>query len=797
MLSDRGTSIAKSAGSSCGIAKSSNCEVKEVSPFKVQNFISAMPSQKPHVLLMGQTPPPWHGQAVATQILFDHDWSEFEVHRLRMEFSGEMLEVGRFQWKKLHHLWSLICQARQILKENPGCVLLYPPASAKWVPFLRDLIFLHAVRHLAGATVFIFHASGLPVFVEQHWLKRRISHRAYHGAQVSLEVAQEDVPPHQVFEAKTSRWCPCGIEVPELQRRVRGQAGPYQVLFVASLQEGKGLLEILRTAVHLKQQGKEDEFCFKIVGRWFSDDFEKKARALRTELGLERMVDFIGQLTGDDKWQAYLNADVFFFPSHYASEATPIVLMEALGMGLPIITTQWAGIPAMLEGCHTAQLLPIHSPQRYAEALIGLAAGKGNDSTTAEQSRAFYRAHFLPARFIERVADAFQVAIQLTSPRLKNDKSVVTPHRSKIIISTYLADQNPKLGRSLGISRMTEVMLQSLNRQNDLRLTGVSSQSSIQMPRPNRATVLPWSTRGVLRRVLTDHLHTLIQHEETPDVYYFPKGFLPRLHRLCSPSVVTIHDTIIQYYSDHYPEWRTDIEYHYWAAMLKHTLRHATCILTVSESAKTQITTFMERHGIPQKDIHVTYEPCLYESSPQPKSPTKENHVLHLGSREPHKRTAWLIREWMKESELNKALPALHVVGTIPVEVVTLAKNSKKIVCLPFLDDEALQRKFSAARALILPSEIEGFGLPAIEAYYLGTPVCYTRGTSIEEVLKVATPHGGFSLDEPTSLFAALWDVLQVSPEEIYGCGLKLRETYAAEKVADRMVEAFRSVAAG
>ena len=747
---------------------------------------------------MGQTPPPWHGQAVATQILFEHDWPEFEVHRLRMEFSGDMLEVGRFQWKKLQHLGSLIRQARRILRKNPGCVLLYPPASAKWVPFLRDLIFLYAVRHLAGATVFIFHASGLPVFVEQHWLKRRLAQRAYHGAQVSLEVAREEVPPHQVFQAKTSRWCPCGIEVPELQRLTRNFVAPYQVLFVASLQEGKGVLEILRTAAHLKQQGKEDAFCFQIVGKWFSDEFEKEARALRIKLGLERMVNFVGQLTGDDKWQAYLDADVFFFPSHYASEATPIVLMEALGMGLPIVSTQWAGIPAMLEGCPTAQLLPIHSPLKYAEALIRLASGNRNDNSTAEQSRAFYRDHYLPERFIERVADAFHVAIQLTSPRIKeDDRSVVAPDPSKITISAYLADQNPKLGRSLGISRMTVVVLHALNHRNDLNLTGVSSQSSIQMAGRTGARVLPWNTRGVLRRVLTDHLHPLIQNKQNPDVYYFPKGFLPRLHRLCQPSVVTIHDTIIQHYSDHYPKWRPMIEYRYWAAMLKHTLRHATCILTVSESAKTQIVTFMKRHGIPEKEIHVTYEPCMYESSPQLENPAKDEYVLHLGSREPHKRTAWLIREWVRESLLKQDLPALHVVGTIPVEVELLVKNSASIVCLPFLDDKALQIKFSAARALILPSEIEGFGLPAIEAYYLGTPVCYTRETSIEEVLKVATPHGGFSLDEPTSLFAALWDVLQVSPEEIYGCGLKLRETYAAEKVAERMVEAFRSVAAG
>ena len=93
-----------------------------------------------------------------------------------------------------------------------------------------------------------------------------------------------------------------------------------------------------------------------------------------------------------------------------------------------------------------------------------------------------------------------------------------------------------------------------------------------------------------------------------------------------------------------------------------------------------------------------------------------------------------------------------------------------------------------------MPSEIEGFGLPAIEAYYLGTPVCYTTGTSVEEVLRVATDRGGFSLESAASLFEALDDVMKITPEEIRDCGLKLRETYAARSVAERMMKFFNVV---
>ena len=80
----------------------------------------------------------------------------------------------------------------------------------------------------------------------------------------------------------------------------------------------------------------------------------------------------------------------------------------------------------------------------------------------------------------------------------------------------------------------------------------------------------------------------------------------------------------------------------------------------------------------------------------------------------------------------------------------------------PFLEDSALQTAYREARALILPSEIEGFGLPALEAYYLGTPVCFIENTSVEEILRIATDKGSFSLEAKQTLFSALEEVMAI-----------------------------------
>lgn len=381
-------------------------------------------------------------------------------------------------------------------------------------------------------------------------------------------------------------------------------------------------------------------------------------------------------------------------------------------------------------------------------------------------------------------------------PALPSSGFKIQNSKSKIKITAYLADQNPGYDRSFGISRMSQVVLKALQADGQVKIATISSRTSQQAPDSvDSARILPWGTRGKWVRLLTDHFHPLFGNNgSSADLHYFPKGYLPLLERWCRPSVVTIHDTIIQYDDDHYPQWRNSWEYVYWAMMLKHTLRRADLLLTVSESSKRQIQAFMDRHGIARKDITVTYEPCLYESIPQPLAEAKENYVIHLASCEPHKRTAHLIRWWHKAESQGLALPMLHLVGSVPPEVLPLLTRSRTIVKQPFLAEAALQAAYRAARALILPSEIEGFGLPALEAYYLGTPVCFVKNTSVEEILGVATRKGGFALESAASLFDALDEVMAMSPAEIHHCGLQLREAYAASKVAAKIVAGFRQV---
>lgn len=356
-------------------------------------------------------------------------------------------------------------------------------------------------------------------------------------------------------------------------------------------------------------------------------------------------------------------------------------------------------------------------------------------------------------------------------------------------LTVYLADQNPPRDRSLGISGMTRCLLQELVRHPDLELHTLTSLSSLRFQDEEvHEHRLFWSTANSLTRLFTDHLHGLRRRD---GVWLYPKGYpglAPKSDK--APIVAIMHDTILQHYADHYPGERSRANYAYWIWMTKLALHRATRILTVSETSRREIQAFAQRHKIQAPPIHVTWQGSPWETYRPAMASEKGDYVVHLASLEPHKRTAWLLGLW---ATAKRPLPKLKLIGKVPdtaKESLSLLDDRAEV--LPYLEGEEYVDAIRRARALLLPSEIEGFGIPALEAYYVGTPVCFARTTSVEELLAPATKSGGFDLAVADTFFTTLDDLLALPTDVVHRIGNDLRERYAMEKFAQRVLDILR-----
>jgi glycosyltransferase involved in cell wall biosynthesis len=353
-------------------------------------------------------------------------------------------------------------------------------------------------------------------------------------------------------------------------------------------------------------------------------------------------------------------------------------------------------------------------------------------------------------------------------------------------LAVYLADQNPHRDRTLGITEMTASLLYELASKEDLKLETIVSKSSFTMNNINvLERKLPWRTDNMIGRLLTDNLHTIVVHPDV-DAWLYPKGYIPFLFRTPKPCIGIVHDTILLWYYDKYRNERSQMDYFYWLNFMKRSIARFDLILTISETAKNQILDLCERFSIAPPPIKVTYESVRYANDND--TYNRKDYVVHVASKAPHKKTSWLLENWTTRIKAGYDLPKLKLIGSVPDDSKHLVECFETIEKLPYLDDTEYKLTLAEAKALIMPSEVEGFGLPAVEAYCLGTPACYVKDTAIDEILDIPDHLGAFNLSNPESLFEALASVLQLPKENIAISRKRLQETYSVEKFGKRVI---------
>jgi glycosyltransferase involved in cell wall biosynthesis len=351
-------------------------------------------------------------------------------------------------------------------------------------------------------------------------------------------------------------------------------------------------------------------------------------------------------------------------------------------------------------------------------------------------------------------------------------------------VAVYLADQNPHRDRTIGITNFTRCLLSGLACRRDIRLATLVSASSYSFTGPQvEIRRLPWRTDNNLFRLATDNLSPPILDAMKPDVVYYPKGYVSYLMRPRCPVVGTVHDTILQFYADHYPRYRSRIDLAYWIGLLKSSIRKFDMILTDCYLAREQILKFCERYKITPAPIRVVYAASDYEDV-DIRQDVKKDYVIHFASLAPHKNTRALLKIWSLLHKERPNWPQLKLIG--PLDAVAEFLQCPGVTHVNFIEHNALSLMLAQARAILLPSQIEGFGLPALEGYYHGTPVCFVQGTSVEEILLPFTAKGAFVLDDPQSFKQALDDVLGMSRGDI----LKIKEGLRAKFSRDNFVEA-------
>jgi O-antigen biosynthesis alpha-1,3-rhamnosyltransferase len=259
-------------------------------------------------------------------------------------------------------------------------------------------------------------------------------------------------------------------------------------------------------------------------------------------------------------------------------------------------------------------------------------------------------------------------------------------------------------------------------------------------------------SRGSLARTL-DESRRLAPALRALDVDLLDIGSLP-LPRLATPMCLTLHDL-----RDLGPHARGLRRFAIHQA-LEHAVHRAGRIVVPSAAVALQL---QERH--PRATGLIRVVPPAFDAGPfrgaKPLSGLEPPYFLHLGRPEPRKNLPFLIRAYQAARSLDADLPPLVLAGPSleprgrPRALVrALAEGDGGVRFVDNPTDEQLPSLLAGACALVFPSVLEGFGMPALEALAAGLPILAPVGSVQAQVAGAAA--WPLPLEEPLAWTRAL-----------------------------------------
>lgn len=368
---------------------------------------------KPKILVIGPTPPPAHGVAVYTQTLLNSDLVEnFQIFHLDISDRRTLANVGKFDVRNallalrhgLQFLWLLVSVRPQII---------YLPLSEMKLGFVRDCLFLIPARlfrrrvvvHLHGGFFDTLYANSNLVLRWFTWFcLSRVTLTIVLGESFRSKL-EGLVRPERVRVVR----CGIGPEIFEAAKRGSGQRknGKRRVLYLGTLVESKGFLDLVYAIPQVVKEVQDVEFLF--VG----DDSLPEARAAKEWVlknSLSPFVRFLGPRYGAEKVQHLLAATILAFPTWYPLEGQPIVLIEAMSAGLPILTTRHATIPEIL-GEDGALYVKQRDPIDIAEKLCILLRDEELQRKIGQTNQQRFLQSHTVERLCGRLGEVFEEAL--------------------------------------------------------------------------------------------------------------------------------------------------------------------------------------------------------------------------------------------------------------------------------------------------------------------------------------------------------------------------------------------------
>ena len=289
------------------------------------------------VVFIAQFPPPVHGLSKAVETLFTSNLNEYYL------FSKIDITKNK----------NIIYIIYRILFVK--CDLFYFTISQSVGGNLRDVFFLLLIILRRKKCIIHLHGGYYRELMEkkccgaQRWMNKKLLNRVEKCIVLGNSLKY-------IFEGyvKDSKICVVPNCIDDtffpnndcLEKKLKEicDSKVIHVVYLSNFIKEKGYDKVLYIAKAIKDEGKDCFFQFHFAGQFFNSEEKKWFEDFIIESGLNNVI-YHGIVNGNEKNKLLNIGHVFILPTTYSREGQPISILEGMGNGMAIITTNHAGIP--------------------------------------------------------------------------------------------------------------------------------------------------------------------------------------------------------------------------------------------------------------------------------------------------------------------------------------------------------------------------------------------------------------------------------------------------------------------